>query len=132
MIRRKRPKRQSERGAWNVALDKLCRLLVIHRDGCCVRCGNEKGLAAAHIMPKGRVPRLRFEWRFNIIALCVGCHLFFCHKDPLGFTAWLESKYPGRHDQLRQMAAVAPKVDVKTLYIVLKAECDELPIAGSD
>jgi len=100
-----------------IELDGLVRLAVIERDKCCVRCGGTKGLQAAHILPKGKYPRLRFD-PFNIMAMDTGCHLFFWHKDPLSAWKWFEEKYPGKHDQLQVIAACATKVDLKLLLTV--------------
>lgn len=114
-IRRKSPRRKLNQRA-----DLLVKQLVHERDGNkCVKCGKSERIQAAHILSKGRYQRLRFE-PLNILTLCVGCHLFGAHKDPVDFARWLESKYPGRYDQLQVLAAVARKVDVKELIIALE------------
>ncbi len=106
--------------------DGLVRELVLARDHHkCVRCGKTEKLQAAHILPKGHYPRLRYELD-NILSLDVGCHLYFAHKDPVGFTRWLEEKYPGRIDQLRVMAASAGRLDLKELRIALTLEVAQL------
>jgi hypothetical protein len=119
-----------ERSRKNAELDGLVKRLVLARDGnACVRCGKKILLQAAHILPKGRYPRLRFE-TLNILTLCVYDHLFWAHKNPIEFTQWLEEKYPGRIQTLQEMAATARKVDMKELLIGLKLEVkalDDLP-----
>jgi len=106
-------------------LDGLVRQLVLARDGCCQRCGKTENLQAAHILPKGHYPRLRFEL-LNVIVLCINDHLFFAHKDPIGFAAWLENKWPGRAQDLQVMAATAPRIDMKELMIALQIETRKL------
>src|ERR1019366_237766 len=91
--------------------DQLVRKLIMARDGHrCIRCGISSGLQAAHLLSKGHYERIRFEL-LNVITLCVGCHIYGAHRDPLDFTEWLEGKYPGRSEQLREMAATAGKTD---------------------
>jgi 5-methylcytosine-specific restriction endonuclease McrA len=119
---RKPLNRVSERKHMVSECDQLVRKLVMARDNHrCVRCGKSSGLAAAHVLSKGHYDRIRWEL-LNVIALCVGCHIFGAHKDPTEFTAWLEEKYPGRSEQLREMAATAGKTDLKLLAIVLRLE----------
>ena len=98
------------------ALDTQVRQRVFERDGYrCVRCGKTEGLQAAHILPKGHYPRLRFELD-NILSLDVGCHLYWAHKDPLGFTEFINTKYPGLAERLQVMDRMAPKANIKELY----------------
>jgi hypothetical protein len=111
--------------------DCLVRELVLARDGYrSVKSGKSDAiLQAAHILPKSHYPRLRFEL-LNVITLTLGEHLFWAHKDPTGFTSWLEATYPGRIEQLRIMAATAPKLDMKELLIALRLEVKNLPPPG--
>lgn len=114
-------KRKSERRRLMQQIDLLVRDRVFARDGWqCVKCGSVKNLQAAHIMPKGRYQRLRFE-ECNILTLCLGCHIFGAHRDPVGFIDWLEQKYPGKIQTLKEMAAMSRRVDMKELLIVLNA-----------
>lgn len=111
-IRSKSPARKLKR-----QIDLLVKAYVHARDGHqCVRCGKGSGLQAAHIRPKGKFQRMRFD-PLNILSLCMGCHKYFNHLDPVGFTEWLQEKYPGRLDQLKVCAAVARKVDLQELLI---------------
>lgn len=126
LIRRyKAPRKRSAKARLVSEADKLVRELVMARDGCCVRCGKTEKLQAAHILPKGRVPRLRFEL-LNVMALCVGCHLYFWHKNPVEAALWIREAIPGRVDDLHIMAAIAPKVDVKELIAGLRVEVEAL------
>lgn len=111
-IRRKSPRRRLAQ-----KIDLRVREMVLERDGyACLWCGATKLLHAAHILPKGKYPRLRFEPE-NILTLCVGCHLIKAHKDPLAFAAWLHRERPGLYDRLLVLAAVARKVDLTELAI---------------
>jgi hypothetical protein len=102
--------------------DGLVRELVLRRDGnCCLRCGKTDKLQAAHILSKGHYQRIRFEL-LNVLSLCVGCHIYGAHRDPADFVEWLEEKYPGRIQLLRELAATAAKVDLKELAIGLRLE----------
>jgi hypothetical protein len=110
--------------------DVLIRQLVLCRDGFkCCKCGGQNVLQAAHIVSKGRASRLRFEL-LNVITLCLRCHLYWAHRDPVGFVDWVEKTYPGRIEQLRIMAATAPKLDMKELLIALRLEVKNLPPPG--
>lgn len=121
-MRRTRLKPKSDKRRMMQELDLLVRERVLVRDRHrCVKCGKSERLQAAHILPKGRYPRLRFEAK-NILTLCVGCHLYWAHKDPITFVAWLGDKYPGLLEQLQEWAATAAKVDMKLLLTVLRAE----------
>ena len=113
-------KRRSERADLISEADVLVRQIIMERDhNECQRCGNLHQLQAAHLLSKARRPRLRFEL-LNVIALCKGCHLYFAHKDPIGFTDWLQHKYPGRIEALKLMAATAGRTDLKELLIGLR------------
>lgn len=87
-------------------LDKIVSDIVRSR-GSCVRCGNNdyKKLQCAHIMPR---TALSTRWDFmNLVCLCVSCHLFWAHKNPVEFTEWIkvwlgETKY----NELRRRATM--------------------------
>ena len=116
-------KRKSERQRLIEQLDALVSRKVRDRDGWrCVRCGSKNNLGAAHILPKGRYPRLRFE-EYNLVTLCwLPCHEGFWHKSPVDALIWLEQKYPGRYHRLQEMAATAAKPDVKALIAAYEDE----------
>ena len=115
-------KRTSERRKLEVQADGLTRTLVLRRDlERCLKCGGEKMLQAAHIFPKGKYPLLRYVLE-NLLTLCYRDHLEWAHKDPIGFTDWIEAKWPGRIQRLRESAALPRKIDYKELLLVLEAE----------
>jgi 5-methylcytosine-specific restriction endonuclease McrA len=73
-------------------LDKIFSEYIRSRDGKCLWCGGVRGLQCAHIIGRAN---LHFRWDpNNAIALCLGCHIYKWHKDPLSATAWLKDSYP--------------------------------------
>jgi len=114
---RKAIRRKSDKRKMMQELDLLVREEVFELAGHkCERCGKTEGLQASHILNKGSHQRLRFE-PHNIIALCVGCHLYFWHKSPLEAAQWLNEKWPTRYQELLVMDRNAPKLDVKDLLV---------------
>ena len=78
-------------------------------------------LQAAHILPKGKYPLLRYALE-NLLTLCYRDHLEWAHKDPIGFVHWIEAVWPGRIQRLRESAAMPRKIDYRELLVVLEAE----------
>jgi len=117
--------RAREAREMEIELDALLSAHVIARDGnICNWC--EKGnrqLFSSHILPKGAYARLRFE-PCNLMSLCYGCHLGNrgWHKDPMRAREWFDKKYPGRYEQLQIAARNSPKVDLKLLLTVWRAD----------
>lgn len=119
-------RKRSKKNSIVPVLDGLVRTLIIARDGgCCVKCGGDNVLQAAHILPKSHYPRLRYEL-WNVLTMCKRCHIFWAHKDPIGFIEWLDLKYPGRRQELLIMQATARKLDLKELRIALQIEVKNL------
>lgn len=55
--------------------DDLSKRLVKHRDKWrCRKCGSDFIVQAAHILPRGRYPKLKFDLE-NIVTLCRSCHM---------------------------------------------------------
>jgi hypothetical protein len=106
--------------------DALVRKLVLSRDGYkCCKCGGINILQAAHILSKGPWSRIRFAV-LNVLTLCLRCHLYWGHRDPIAFVDWLNEKYPGRIEQLKIIAATSPKLDMKLIRLALQIEVNEL------
>jgi hypothetical protein len=59
--------------------------------GPCERCGKDRALYRAHIMPVGRVPFMEFD-PDNAIPLCFACHIHWWHKFPTQATEWITDK----------------------------------------
>ena len=101
--------------------DRLVREVVLQEQGeACLKCHQVKPLHAAHILPKGAYPSLRFETT-NVIGLCMRDHLYWAHRDPVGFVDWVNQIFPGRIDRLKLSASQHRKIDLKELICVLKS-----------
>src|SRR3990167_850987 len=72
----------------------------------CERCGVKVEGANAHgshILPEGAYPLMSAEVK-NILCLCYRCHILFWHKNPHEATEFFNNKWPGRYQELRNMA----------------------------
>lgn len=122
MIKRNvRPKRQSTHMQLVKECDSWVRAIIMNRQGVhCLKCNDVKPLHAAHILSKGAHPGLRHDLE-NVIGLCMKCHIFWSHRDPVGFTDWIEENFPGRISRLKASSLHYRKNDLKELACVLKA-----------
>lgn len=124
MIRTSKKARQRRKEV--AELDYLVKQIVLFQDGeKCARCGKAENLQAAHIRAKGVYGRIRF-YTYNVIILCLRCHLYWWHKEPAEAVEWCEQKWPGRLQRLAELAAMAPKIDMPMTRIALEAEFEEL------
>jgi 5-methylcytosine-specific restriction endonuclease McrA len=118
--RGKRPKRVSAHQSLVKEADAWVKAIVIGRQGPeCLKCNRRVDLQAAHILGKGANPAMRYELE-NVIGLCLRCHIFWGHKDPIAFTDWVEQMFPGRIAKLKLAAAQYRKIDLRELICVLK------------
>jgi hypothetical protein len=120
----KNSKTPLSRKSWVKKLDKLFSQVVTTRDGRCLKCGKTQGIGAAHLYPKGKYTRMRWDTD-NAIAMDWNCHLNWAHRDPLGFKDWLDVTLdPKRLSQLKLRAMVADRspVDYQQIELFLKAE----------
>lgn len=85
-------------------LDKEHSIRVRERDGHCTKCGKTDGtLQCAHIISRRyRNDGLRWDW-LNCVTLCQACHVFFTYR-PLEWERYVEEKYPGRLQHLKDRA----------------------------
>jgi hypothetical protein len=120
--RGKPPKRKTSARKMKQELDLAIKFQVLFRDGhqCVVgengaRCKATSNLHAAHVRPKGKYPRLRFE-PDNLLSMCFFHHIVWAHRDPLAFADWFRATYPERDARLRELAQNAGKLDLKELY----------------
>lgn len=121
LARKRRPKRVSKHQQLVSEADQWVRAIVLKRQGeACLKCNQVKPLQAAHILAKGSHPSLRFDLE-NVIGLDVKCHLFWAHRDPVGFVDWINEKFPGRIDKLKLAASQYRKIDLKELICVLRS-----------
>jgi 5-methylcytosine-specific restriction endonuclease McrA len=112
-----------DRKYWVKKLDDLAREVVKARDKVCVRCGKKEALHCAHILPKGKYTRLRWDTD-NLLLLCYACHFHFVHKNPLEAAQWLKEKYPIRTRYLRNISQLIDrsKIDYAAVELFLKEE----------
>lgn len=96
--RRMRIKRKSERAILETRLDKMLHEIVVRRDGYkCRRCGHGpegRQLTAAHIMPKGQYPHMRYRLE-NVVTMCAyPCHLGArgWHNNPIASYDWAQNE----------------------------------------
>ena len=86
-------------GKFTKVLDKEFSLL-IRSKGYCEKCGIEDNLQCCHIIPRTN-KTLRWDI-LNAISMCMRCHIWWSHKNPLDFTDWFKRKFPGRYDYLME------------------------------
>jgi len=102
-------------------LGEACRL----RDGNqCLRCGKTTTLQTSHIKPTGRYRKMAYDLD-NVKTLCVGCHLYWWHKDPLEASEWLKTAIPeARLKKLHLRAITTDKtiLDYKLIKLDLENE----------
>ena len=68
-------------------LDKICSKIVRAR-GKCEHCGSRKNLQTAHIFSRSH---LNTRWDLdNLLCLCLKCHLYWAHKNPIEFAEWVK------------------------------------------
>jgi len=72
--------------------------LLIREHGRCEKCGKSEGLQCAHIIGR-RNMMLRWD-PMNALCFCVGCHLYWQHKEPLQFTDWFRERHEERYNYL--------------------------------
>lgn len=110
--------KHSERGRIVCRLDKLFRqILLKERPHKCEWCGKPSDrLQVAHILPKGKYPRLRYR-RENCLLLDFPCHPEKWHKDPLNAQLFIE-QYKGKNylQTLREVEKFISKHD--KLYLL--------------
>ena len=109
-------------------LSKLVREYVILRDKVCLRCGSPERLQASHIYPKGRYRKMEFNVD-NLKALCVGCHLYWWHKNPIEAKEWAEKTLGKvRLNRLKKEANTinTNKLDFKKIQTELKNKIGEI------
>lgn len=108
-------------------LDTIFSLVIRTRDGKCLKCGKETSLQCSHVITRSS---RGFRWdETNAITLCVGCHIYWWHKEPLEAEEWLRTSLPlfYEHWQLNRQRVVKISVADRTdLYEQLKKRLEEL------
>ncbi len=87
--------------AQRTKLNKLLRQAMIRRDGeHCLRCGKTP-VQTSHIKSRGKYRKLAFDIN-NVKPLCVACHLYWWHKEPLEAAEWIREQFPDRVEYLEK------------------------------
>lgn len=117
----------------SLAIDEAKKYVKTLHNYTCEKCGNKgRQQHGAHIMP--------VTWAGtaadtdNILDLCSTCHSVgreSAHEDGVQFARWLEEKFPGRYDRLREKAVKYatnpfPKIDWKEVRKEIKKKMEEL------
>ena len=104
-------------------LNKLLREAMIRRDGeQCLRCGKTP-VQMSHIKSKGKYRKLAFDLN-NVKPLCLGCHLYWWHKEPLDAAEWVREKLPERIKYLEEKTRTIDKT--KLDYKQIKRELENV------
>lgn len=106
----------------------LLKDIVTLRDGEeCLRCKKRDRLQLSHIYPKGRYRLMEFMPE-NLKLLCVGCHLYWWHKNPMEASEWLKTVIP--KDRLQRLRVASNtylgSFDPKLQIIYLSDELKKL------
>ncbi len=99
-------------------LDKLVSEIVRKRRKC-EHCGKKENLQCAHIFPRTCM-NLRFSLD-NCLVLCLRCHLYWAHKNPIEFAEWVK-KYLGedKYELLKKAHYKVAKYTIDDLQTKLK------------
>lgn len=88
-IRRRVIKQMKPTPTQKKKLYALLHEIVRLRDGAkCLKCGRTDKLQLSHIYPKGRYKLMEYLLG-NVKLLCLSCHLFWWHKNPIEAHEWL-------------------------------------------
>lgn len=95
--------------------------LIRARDKKCLRCGKTDNLQCSHLASR---KHLAGRWNeHNAITLCVGCHLYFWHKEPVLASEWLKNTFPSLWEECQDVKNQTLKwtlQDYETHYEQLK------------
>lgn len=95
---------------------------IVRARGSCARCGKgaeQVTLQCSHIIGRSN---LAVRWSLdNCVALCVGCHLYWWHREPLEASEWVRS-YLGeiKLRELKDKAKTIKKWTMDELVELLK------------
>jgi len=92
---------------------------IVRSTGECQRCGKKTALQAAHII--SRKHKL-FRWDLrNGLCLCVRCHLYWQHREPVEFTEWLKTNYPEKYRLVLEKDKITGRVDIEKVREELRS-----------
>jgi predicted restriction endonuclease len=106
-------------------LTQECDLLwsqIIRSKNKCQLCGKTEGLQAAHIFSRTN-KNTRWDVQ-NGLCLCLRCHLYFAHKEPMLFAEKVKEMLGQKvYRELRQRAQISAKgQDLQAIKIFLEQE----------
>jgi len=109
--KRKPIKKASPRSKLIKDCDKLFSLYIRGRDKVCQRCGKKERLHCAHIFSRKNIS-VRY-YPDNAICLCVGCHLYWAHREVMEFAEFIKKRLgQHRYEKLVLKKNVPEKVDL--------------------
>ena len=104
--------------------DLWSKLIKLRAGGKCERCQSTTVVQSHHIIPRTNW-NLRFN-ELNGVALCKAHHIFWAHKDAIGFIKWLSEAFPRRIEKLEIIRHGKTKHDYTLLKIYLEQEIKKL------
>lgn len=85
--------------------DSLVKEIVSIRDNdICQKCGKRvygSNRQRSHVIPVSAGNKLAFD-PINLKILCMHCHLYWWHKNPLEAMNWFKDKFPNRYEYLME------------------------------
>lgn len=94
---------------------------LVRQIGYCEKCGNSdpKSLQCAHIVSRVYL-QTRHDLR-NAMCLCVKCHIYEMHRNPLEFMEWFNERYGmDYYDEMKKRARVEAPIDWEERHKYLK------------
>lgn len=84
----------------------LLHAIVRLRDGPrCLKCNRTDSLQLSHIYPKGRYKLMEFL-SDNVKLLCMPCHLYWWHRNPIEAHEWLQVTIPVSRQKKLKLASL--------------------------
>jgi hypothetical protein len=125
MINARKPVKEKE-------LDRVFSLSIRSRDKRCLRCGTSDNLQCAHIF--SRTARSVRWYPLNALTLCIKCHLYWAHRNPVEFVEFVRELLGDlNYKILRKMAAMTKKWSEKgkrDLLTRLNGQIPDVSIKG--
>lgn len=110
-------------------IKELLREIVLRRYGeRCLRCGRKEGIQMSHIYSVGAYKKLEYD-EDNIKPLCIRCHLYWWHKNPMDAKDWIETVIPKERLQRLKLRAQSNSKginDYKLLLVYLKQKMKDI------
>ena len=121
--RAKKKRREQNNTQIKKLVTKALRNKMLSRDHSkCQKCGKVvtgRNAHMSHVKSKGAYPSLKYEL-LNVKTMCMRCHLYWWHKEPLDANDWFRSKFPERAEVLDHLKLHPPKIDKDYLSTKLK------------